>query len=170
MFTKTAVLRQVRWGDALDALSPGGRIARSGRSDLWLADALPAGSGSDEVAREVLNAADLNIRRGTFAPWPGGYGRYDEARALGERAVAETADQLPGNVFASNSAVDAWLGLGFAHAAQGRPTPAREAFAHAASLYRALGHHGLEVSSLCRAFEMVVLVYARPRHMIRALP
>jgi DNA-binding NarL/FixJ family response regulator len=138
---------------ALDALPVAARVVRGGHEDAWLADALPAG-------RQARDAAALNIRRGTLALWLSVFGRYAEARTLGERTLVETVDLLPQNIFALISTADAAFGLGNVHTAEGRPVAARAALEQAGRLNLAAGHHLLVTAALRSILIDVTLVYA----------
>ncbi|MFN8540406.1 MAG: hypothetical protein U0232_23380 [Thermomicrobiales bacterium] len=145
---------------ALEALPDTERVVRGGREELWLADALSAEDPTGAFAAASHTTIGMNIRLGTFVVWLGWFGRYAEALALGEQALAETAAHIPGNVYAVISAADAHQGLGYTHAAQGRPEAARAALRQSGSLNLLIGHHMLAALALIRELDMVTLVYA----------
>jgi DNA-binding CsgD family transcriptional regulator len=78
--------------------------------------------------------------RGTLANWLVAVGRFAEARAMGERVLAE----VPAPAMTGRSMIpylDAYLAMVSACALLGDPGAARHALGRAHDLYRAIGHH-----------------------------
>jgi DNA-binding CsgD family transcriptional regulator len=125
---------------AFDALPPDGETALDG----WNRGAIVTGHG-------VLVAA-LSL-----------VGRLAEARALGERFLAQEVQSEPAS--ARQAAIRAvetgtvWSGLGIAYAMQGDVEQARHACAVAAASFQASGEHVPRLLTLCREVALVVLPY-----------
>lgn len=85
-------------------------------------------------------------------------GRNVAAIARGEPVIATTPGRTAGGVDDPPRG-DAYLGLGIAYAALGRPQAARSALQRAAIEHRAVGHHYLEAVALARELRFVHLAY-----------
>ncbi len=100
--------------------------------------------GTDGNARLSTLAEAVGLarggERGTLANWLVAVGRFAEARAMGERVLAE----VPAPAMTGRSMIpylDAYLAMVSACALLGDPGAARHAVGRAHDLYRAIGHH-----------------------------
>ena len=143
---------------ALDALSAVDRVTLAERGITWLADTLPPGERDTPVGAGV-RAYWL----GNYVLWLGGVGRYDETLALGTAVVAESADATLADPLRFIACADAHFGLGFAHAARGRPEEARAAFRRARQRNRALGNLETVSAASNREVDHVLLPYQTDR-------
>jgi DNA-binding CsgD family transcriptional regulator/tetratricopeptide (TPR) repeat protein len=129
----------------------------------WLADALPetapVDSTGEETAAACLHAAGFHFRR-CVLPWMlAAAGQVMEALDIGERYVAVLAGMpgAKGGIRSSNSF--AYLGLGIAHAALGRPDEAHRAFTRARELFAEFDHHAVMAFTLLHEMRDVALTY-----------
>jgi DNA-binding CsgD family transcriptional regulator len=93
--------------------------------------------------------------RGTVVLWQASSGHYREARALGERFVAEAA----GDGEMLKAVRDGYYGLGIAYAALGMPEEATTMFASARDTYLREGHHALASQTARHQLAVVALPY-----------
>ncbi|MGN6812567.1 MAG: helix-turn-helix transcriptional regulator [Thermomicrobiales bacterium] len=124
-------------------------------------DALPAADRArlQERQRQLGVAVDEYLR-GALVLALAEAGRYAEAGAMGARLVtALPAPPVPDWLDDAPYA-DAWAGLGRVHAALGRPAEARRAYARAADLYHAVGHHHMGFGTALAQLAWVELPYA----------
>jgi DNA-binding CsgD family transcriptional regulator/tetratricopeptide (TPR) repeat protein len=139
------------------------------RAGVGALDALPVADAARLGDRQARLGVALDATlRGTLVLWLAYVGRYAEATAQGGRFVA--AASVPPGALDDAPLGNAWLGLGIAHAALGRPDAAHAAFDEALACYRAAGHHWLIGGTALMELAYTTLPYrttdlaARQRH------
>jgi DNA-binding CsgD family transcriptional regulator/transcriptional regulator with XRE-family HTH domain/tetratricopeptide (TPR) repeat protein len=123
---------------ALEAVSDTEENSSRWPVELWVADALPA-DGDRSALRDRGTGASAS-RRGTLAIWLAMVGRLEQARAEGERVLAQapaSGAPTPEDI----AIADAYLALGIAYGGLGRPEQANTAFRHARDLFVRIKHH-----------------------------
>jgi ATP/maltotriose-dependent transcriptional regulator MalT len=133
---------------ALDGLSGVQEASTDRRGALWAADTLPA-AGDLPLTRSDDEIAPGEGRRGTLVIWLAMAGRFEEARALGERMMTRAPAALAARGQAGHAYADASYGLAIAYAALGSPEAARRTFGQCRDLslqsehYITAGYTGL---------------------------
>jgi DNA-binding CsgD family transcriptional regulator len=122
-------------------------------------DALPQAERARVQASGVV-AEHLDDAGRFHAPmiWLAFLGRYREAQAMAEGAVAASSSRGPGSAFARHDAT-AYRTLAICHAAFGRPAEARAAYAQCRITLHALGMHTQIGITAVDELERVVLPY-----------
>jgi DNA-binding CsgD family transcriptional regulator len=123
-------------------------------------DALDAGAQARLATLQRAIGFNPGGRRGTVALWCAHLGRYAEARAQAERAVADAPDPAAAGGYGVSGYADAFAALAGAHAVLGAPEAARAAYERARDTYRAVGHH----VNLGQAAGLALIVIALPYH------
>jgi DNA-binding CsgD family transcriptional regulator/tetratricopeptide (TPR) repeat protein len=130
---------------------------------IALADSLPkheAAADSDLESSFILQrTTGINHRTGSLPWWYAVAGRHEDAIEIG-KIFLDATDLLdrPGGLVQSATG-HAVHGLGYAHAAAGRPAEARAAFDTARTIYRTLDHHGIIALAYLSELRYVTLVY-----------
>ncbi len=144
-----------------------GRI-RLGLDDMEAGVAtLRALSAADRARMRALpptsEVADEVVAEATLAKYLTVAGRFIEARARGDHAVGAMPSSASPEAAGGALSRDAYFALAGAHAALGLPEQARVAFAHAAALYTAIGHHMVLGATLLTELDQAAIPYHADR-------
>ena len=147
-------------GVAALELLPEDETRASWVSGPWLADSVPrherAGEPEIDPAAPALMASGVSHRRGGLPWFLAAAGRLDEAEAMANRFLA-AVDGIPAGGLTTSATGHSLQGLGIIHAARGKLTESRAAFAQARSIYDQLDHYAvIAFSYLCELREAVL--------------
>lgn len=132
-------------------------------SGVMAFEALNAAGGRwHQEEAQVGSAFTIHDTRGSLAFWLAHAGRYNESRAIAERATIQAATDSSADEIERVHAV-ATYGLALVHAAQGRPDEARVACARARMACYATGNYAGVAQTALHELEWMILPYQADR-------
>jgi DNA-binding CsgD family transcriptional regulator len=147
---------------ALEAI-PEEAMRAAGAVEIWLADSLPSRVDAAHIqgahSTTPLYVGGIQHRRGSLPFLAAASGQLALAVEAGEAFVGVIAPDQPLGSLIGSAAGHAYLGLGVAYAAQGRPDAAQSAFASARDCYQLLDHHAMIAFSLLAELRDVIIAY-----------